>query len=125
MKNTRSIGITAGLFLLLLFNALPAQAGNYDIKNMTPAIQQALNNRQARYAELQRLKSSGQLVENSRGYVDVLQGGGNAGAIASQENADRGVIYQAIVEQNNLGAGGLSQVESVFAEVQREKSRRG
>ena len=41
------------------------------------------------------------------------------------ENADRKVIYQAIIEQNELGAGALAAVEGVFAGVQRDKATVG
>ncbi|HTL47539.1 MAG TPA: DUF1318 domain-containing protein [Verrucomicrobiae bacterium] len=109
------------LFILASMGAV--WAAQYDIKHMTPEIQQALQNRQNRYEELGRLKASGAVGENTSGYVDALQGGGTD--LVSAENADRRVIYNAIVEQNGLGPGGLSQVEKVFAEVQREKAQPG
>jgi uncharacterized protein YdbL (DUF1318 family) len=52
-------------------------------------------------------------------------GGASSGAIVASENRDRKVIYQAIVDQNNLGAGGMAQVKLVFGDVQREKARSG
>ena len=111
--------------LLLAASAVQAFAGAYDIKEMTPEIQNALSSRQQRYAELQQLKAQGAVGENSRGYVEVLKDGGNAGSIAASENSDRKVIYQAIVQQNNLGPQGLGAVETAFAEVQRDKARGG
>jgi len=111
----------------LLFAALTcaplAWAGSYDIKEMTPEIQQALSGRQARYGELKQLKSQGAVGENNQGYVEALSGAGNS--TVSAENSDRRVIYSAIVQQNNLGGSGLAQVQKVFAEVQRDKAAPG
>lgn len=112
-------------FFLILTSSLPLFAAKYDIKEMTPAIEQALQNRQSRYSQIQQLKDGGVLGEDNQGYVKVLKSLPEADAIASTENADRRTIYNAIVEQNSLGAGGLAQVETVFAEVQRDKARSG
>lgn len=114
-------------FLFCLAEIMPPlfAAKNYDIKQMTPAIQQALANRKARYPELQRLKAEGSLGENREGFITALNSSSGADGLASAENSDRQVIYQAIVDQNGLGAGGLAQVKIVFAEVQREKARAG
>ncbi len=113
------------LGFLFFGNTLTGFAGSYDIKTMTPEIQQALSGRQSRYEDLQSYKSKGALGENNEGYIEVLQNEGSAKSVASQENRDRRIIYQAIVEQNGLGAQGLNEVEKVFAEVQRDKARSG
>ena len=110
------------LFALMLFSS-SVFAAQYDIKEMTPAIQQALQNRQARYEQLQTLKAQGILGENNQGFVTALKPEG--GTAAASENQDRQVIYQAIVQQNNLPASGIAQVEAAFASVQREKARPG
>ena len=116
--------MTISAFLLGTLACAPlAWAGAYDIKEMTPEIQQALSGRQERYGELKQLKSQGAIGENNQGYAEALSGAGNGAAGA--ENADRRVIYSAIVQQNNLGGGGLSQVQKVFAEVQRDKASPG
>ncbi len=47
------------------------------------------------------------------------------GVLVLAENRDREVIYQAIADQNQLGPDGLTQVHSVFGEVQRGKARAG
>lgn len=112
--------------LILAFTVVSAGFGlaaQYDIKTMTPEIQQALENRQNRYAELANLKAQGSIGENNRGYVESRNG--SASSTVAAENADRGVIYQAIVDQNSLGPSGLSKVEAVFAEVQNEKAKPG
>ena len=114
--------------LLAAFLMLPAlvQAAQYDIKEMTPEIQQALQNRQLRYDELQRLKAQGILGENAEGYVEVLKNAVlEANSIAAAENKNRRVIYNAIVQQNNLPPSGIDPVQAAFADVQREKARPG
>lgn len=116
-------------FLIAIFSfhlmTSAAFAENYDIREMTPQIQQALQNRQARFSELQALKAQGVLGENNQGLISVLGNAGNAQGVARAENSDRSLIYEAIVSQNNLGASNLPKVKSVFAEVQREKARSG
>ena len=111
--------------LLILGFSQGLSAAEYDIKEMTPEIQNALNGRQARYGQLQELKASGVLGENNQGLVKVLKEIPGANEVTSAENADRQVIYNAIAEQNGLGAAGLPKIQQVFAEVQREKARSG
>ena len=116
--------ITMSALLLATLTCSPlAWASSYDIKEMTPEIQQSLAGRQTRYGQLKQLKSEGAIGENNQGYVEALSGAGNS--VASAENADRRVIYSAIVQQNNLGGSGLAQVQKVFAEVQRDKAAAG
>ena len=116
---------SAILFFLFLC-AVPCVslwAGQYDIRQMTPEVQTALQGRQNRYGQLQALKSSGVIGENNRGYVEVLQASGEGPA--ASENNDRRVIYAAIVQQNGLGPDGLVQVEKAFASVQRTRAKAG
>ncbi len=110
--------------ILFCFSVLTPvlHAAAYDIKEMTPAVQNALSGRQGRYDELKLLKAQGTVGENNQGYVEALSGDGSA---VAAENADRRVIYSAIVEQNGLGGQGLAQVQKVFAEVQRDKASSG
>ena len=111
--------------IFLLLETTWVFAASYDIKQMTPQVQQALNGRQRRYEELQILKASGLIGENNQGYAEALKNQSNAGQLAGQENEDRKVIYHAIVAQNNLGPSGLWEVQRAFAEVQRDKARPG
>lgn len=111
---------------ILMMSAMSeAKAAQYDLKEMTPQVQTAISNRQARYDALQNLKGQGAVGENNQGYLAVLNGASGAADLVSGENQDRRIIYQAIVDQNALGGSGLSIVEAVFAEVQRDKSRTG
>lgn len=117
-------GMLAGCLLMLSF-ATHLLAAQYDIQQMTPQIEQALANRQARYSQIQQLKDGGVLGEDNQGTVKVLKEFPEADSLAAAENSDRRVIYQAIVGQNNLGPGGLAAVQTVFAEVQRDKAAGG
>lgn len=109
----------------LIFSAAASSfAASYDIKQMTPEIKRAIENRQGRYEELQKLKSAGEVGENRQGYAEVLKGSG-ASDLVRAENADRKLIYQAIVDQNGLGREGLAQVQQAFAEIRRDKAGSG
>lgn len=113
------------IFALICAAAFTAPAAKYDIKEMTPAVKTALDGRKARFAELKELKAKGQVGETNRGYVQKLGGGKNVDSVVAAENKDRKAVYEAIVEQNNLGPAALETVETVFAGVQREKAEPG
>ena len=102
-----------------------AQVGSYDIKEMTPDVKAALDGRRERNEQLRTLKAQGFIGENNHGYVQVLKPSSEAEALASTENKDRELIYKTIVAQNDLPADALGTVESVFAQVQRDKATTG
>lgn len=106
------------LSIVICLWSFAAQAANYDIKEMTPEVREALAGRQTRYSELQAAKRSGAISENNEGLVS-----GNSD-LARAENRDRLVIYQTIADQNNLGSAGLSQIKRTFAETIRERDGR-
>ena len=113
------------LFLLALTFALPVFAeGKYSIKQMTLQVQGALDGRRDRFDQLHGLKVSGAVGENNHGYVEVLKNEGGASNVVDAENRDRKVIYQTIAEQNGL-ENDLAAIESVFAQVQRDKAAAG
>ncbi len=95
--------------------SVAAFAANYDIREMTPEVREALAGRQARYSELQSAKRAGAVRENSEGLVS------GSGGLVNAENHDRMVIYQTIATQNNLGPAGLSQIKRAFSETIRER----
>jgi uncharacterized protein YdbL (DUF1318 family) len=111
--------------MLLLSVCATALAQSYDIREMTPAVQAALDGRKARFAELKALKAQGLVGESNHGYVKALDGDKAAKTLVAAENEDRKTVYLAIVEQNDLGQGALATVESVFAGVQRDKASSG
>ena len=98
--------------------------GKYDIKEMTPEVKSALDNRRARFDELKQLKTKGIVGENNHGYVESLGNDSSARSLVDSENQDRRVIYQAIEVQNNL-TGASAAIEKVFAQVQRDKANPG
>ena len=98
--------------------------GQYDIKEMTPEVKAALENRRSRFDQLKEFKARGLVGENNRGYVEVLSYDLAANSVAESENQDRKVIYKAIEVQNNL-SGALETIEKVFAQVQRDKASPG
>ncbi len=100
-------------------------AATYDIKELTPAVKAALDSRRNRFDQLRALKEKGVVGENNRGYVEALGDDPQAKAIADEENQDRRFIYKTIVEQNNLSADAISTIETVFAQVQRDKANPG
>jgi len=102
-----------------------AWAASYDIKEMTPEVKSALDARRSRFDELKTLKAQGAIGENNQGYVEVLKSAGNAQSVADAENKDRRFIYTTIVAQNGLPSSSLGTVESVFAQVQRDKASSG
>jgi len=101
-----------------------AQAA-YDLKEMTPVVKSALEDRKTRFGDLKSLKAEGKVGENNRGYVQALEGGADVKALVAAENKDRKVVYEAIVDQNGLDASALATVETVFARVQRDKADHG
>ena len=111
--------------LVILTAASLCFAADYDFKELTPEIKKALQDRQARYAELQNLKHEGMIGENNKGYVTDLQNSSAAGPITAAENRDRRIIYEALATQNKLGGKGLLAVQKAFAEVQHEKAGPG
>ena len=113
--------ISLGICLMIGGGAAPSFAqGKYSIKEMTPQVTEALENRRDRYEELVSLKQEGLIGENNRGYLHVFEGRPDAEAIANAENRDRKIIYQTIAEQNNL-----TDAIGTIEEVQRDKSQPG
>ncbi|HOG24327.1 MAG TPA: DUF1318 domain-containing protein [Candidatus Omnitrophota bacterium] len=122
----RSLFMSAIIALSVIAMVVPSVfAGSYDLKEITPAVKQALENRQARYSQLQSLKQKGAVGEDNKGFVADLGRDPQAAAMVSSENRDRRIIYQALVDQNKLGSAGMTEVQKVFAEVQRDKASSG
>jgi uncharacterized protein YdbL (DUF1318 family) len=111
--------------MVTLSLAATCWAGTYDLREKTPAVQQALNSRQARYAELASQKTAGAIGEDNQGHVASLGGGPDVAALVAAENADRDVIYRAIVEQNGLAPEAMATVQQVFGETQRARAAAG
>lgn len=123
----KKILVSLSVLTLLLagVSARAADETNYQIKETTPAIQKALGGRQSRFQNIRALKEQGIVGENNQGFLEAVNPSSGAESLVVSENQDRSVIYNAIVEQNNLGTGGIVQVKKVFGEVQRERAKPG
>ncbi len=121
----KKIMLMMSLLSVCILLAGDLYAASYDLKTMTPEVQQAIGSRQERYSEIQNLKSNGAIGETNQGYLGVIQVMGNAQMIVAEENRDRRVVYQTISEQNQLGGQGLALIESIFAEVLAGKANSG
>ncbi len=111
--------MTSGLSI-----AVSSAEGKYQIKQMTPEVSQALENRKARFEKLHTLKAQGAIGENNKGYVQVLDPTAEAQSTADAENNDRKIIYATIADQNGL-QDAINTIEKVFASVQRDKAVAG
>lgn len=127
MFRTRlKIFLVLNLFLTVLFFKIPGvfAEAKYNIKEMTPEVQTALDNRRSRFDQLQALKAKGTMGENNHGYVEALGNDSAAKSLAEAENRDRKFIYKTIEQQNGL-SDAMETIEKVFAQVQREKANAG
>lgn len=124
--NRNSFMIPLGLFLLLsiIATSLSLAQAKYDIKEMTPEVQAALDGRRERFNELRGLKADGKVGENNRGYVELLKDDTAAKSLVDAENHDRKTVYKTIEKQNNL-TDAMATIEKVFAQVQQEKAQPG
>lgn len=123
MRKVYALGMAVSLVLLTATQI--SFAADYDFKEMTPEIEQALKSRQTRYQLLQSFKREGDVGENNTGYVTDLKDNATAAALTADENRDRRVIYEALAKQNALGNTGLLEIQRAFAEVQNEKAGAG
>src|SRR4051812_5702972 len=126
MRNKLSLIYAALIFSALLFSSPGTGFAEekYEIKEMTPEIKSALEDRKERFERLKSLKANGTLGENNRGYIEVLDFQLQANRLAASENNDRRTIYMAIEQQNNL-SNAMETIEKVFAQVQRDKASPG
>ena len=57
-----------------------------------------------RLSDIDRLKASGAVGEDNRGYLEVRGGGSSADSVVASENHDREVVYAAIAKQTGSSA---------------------
>ena len=111
--------------LLVAFNVPQSFADSkYDIKEMTPEVQKALDNRRERFEQLKAFKAKGMIGENNQGYTEALSANVDVQILVKAENQDRKVIYETIAQQNNLTEA-MATIQEVFAQVQRDKAQPG
>lgn len=85
------------LFSILLF-------GGGALRLAADPVSEAQQRITARLAEVNSLLKSGAIGENNRGFLEVRGGGGNASAVVSAENHDRGVLYAEGARRTNTSA---------------------
>lgn len=123
MNRLMSIIIFTMLFVPC-FTVTPTYATEYNLKQMTSKVEEALFNRKTRFDQLEFYKEKGVIGENNQGYVVLLSDDPQAKDITEMENKDRKVIYQTIAEQNGI-TDQIDVIGKVFAQVQHEKAKAG
>jgi len=115
--------VVIAISLLIPADQVLAQS-QYSIKEMTPAVQSALEQRRDRYDQIKVLKQDGKVGENNKGYLKAFKSEDSVDLIVEKENADRKTIYQTIAEQNGI-RDALGTIEKVFAQTQRDNAQSG
>jgi uncharacterized protein YdbL (DUF1318 family) len=98
------------------------------IDTRTPEVLKATASRRERRSALREWKGRGCLGETNQGLLEARTGEGctaEALELMRGENADRLVIYQAFMKENNIPASDTSRVRSAFAKARQERSRPG
>ena len=103
------------------------------IREMTPALKKAIENRKERFSKIRNYKSVGAIGENNLALLEVRttplldnpEEKKTIESLVSDENADRMVIYREIARQNNAaGEEGLKKIQLAWARVHRDKSEK-
>jgi uncharacterized protein YdbL (DUF1318 family) len=106
MKTTNLLRLAA-ITLVLLFAAAPA-APSAHAQDLG-----AIKSKMAgRLPQIDKLKEQGALGENNRGLLEVRENKDNAPALASEENADRHAVYDAIAKQQKTTAGEVGKARA-------------
>lgn len=123
-----------GQSLFVPFWKLDAAYAGIELKFMTPEVEKAISNRGGRLDSIEELMKKNCIGENNRGYVEYRacpacekepQLVEEAKRLIKEENQDRLIIYQTIVEQNNLSKDSLSLVEKIFSQVHQKNAPSG
>jgi uncharacterized protein len=92
----------------------------------TPEVAKARDSRRQRRPELREWKNKGCIGEDNKGFAVARPGAGCGPEVADlirAENADRQIIYDAFVKENNIPKSDLPRVQSAFARARQERSR--
>ena len=96
------------------------------IDTRSPEVVKATESRRQRRPVLREWKSRGCVGETNQGLVVARPGEGCGGEVAElirAENADRRVIYDAFMKDNNIPASDTARVQSAFAKARQERAR--
>jgi len=98
------------------------------IDTRSPEVVRATESRRQRRAALREWKGRGCLGETNQGLLEARTGEGctaEALELMRAENADRVVIYEAFMKENNIPASDTDRVRSAFAKARQERARPG
>jgi uncharacterized protein YdbL (DUF1318 family) len=96
------------------------------LNERAPEVVKATEWRRARRSDLREWKSRGCIGETNQGLVVARPGEGcgpEVAALIRAENADRQVIYNAFMKENNIPASDRARVGTAFARARQEHSR--
>ncbi len=99
-----------------------------EIRVQTPELMRAIRSRQSRNPQLDQWKARGCIGETNQGLLEARPGQGCTGEVAAlvgAENADRSVIYDTLMQQNNIPGGDAPRVRAAFAKANRDRARPG
>jgi uncharacterized protein YdbL (DUF1318 family) len=109
-----------------------AQGRTFDvtprIDTRSPEVVKATQSRRERRPALREWKERGCLGETNQGLLEARTGEGctaEALELMRAENADRLVIYQAFMKDNNIPESDTPRVRSAFAKARQERARSG
>jgi len=110
--------------------AYAAETG--DINVSTPAIRALKDSLQNRFQALRPWLDKGAIGHNNRGYLEIRDANGlslkekaELNTLVTAQNKDRKALYGEILSANRLEQNKIGQVEKIFADSRREKSRPG
>jgi len=91
----------------------------------TPELTKAIEDRRARRRPLREWKNRGCVGETNDALLVSRPGDGCGGEVAlvAAENADRLLIYNTFMQQNNIPAADASRVRAAFTKARRERAR--
>jgi uncharacterized protein YdbL (DUF1318 family) len=96
------------------------------IETRSPEVVKANQSRRERRPALREWKNRGCMGETNEGTLVARQVEGCGAEVATlirDENADRRVIYEAFMKENNIPASDRPRVQSAFAKARQERSR--
>ena len=109
-----------------------AHAAEINIDVSTPAIRALRGQMKETFLQLKPFYEKGAVGENNMGLVEVRDTGNlslkekaQVNALVDQKNKERMSLYKEIVAANKFGSEALSQVQKIFANSWRSKSREG
>jgi uncharacterized protein YdbL (DUF1318 family) len=96
------------------------------LNERSPEVIKVTESRRARRPALRDWKSRGCIGETNQGLLSARPGEGCGAEVAdliNAENADRQVIYDAFMKENNIPASDSPRVRSAFAKARLERAR--